>query len=108
MNTLGICRPLAYIGWVEFEWDEGKSVACAAARGFDFAYAIGVFHDPDRLVEADARFDYGEKRFIVLGQIDGRVYAVVCTPRSGRMRVISARKANRKEVARYGHDTGPA
>lgn len=93
---------------MEFEWDEGKSLASAAARGFDFAYAIGVFRDPDRLVEADARFDYGEKRFIVLGKIEGRVYVVVCTPRGGRMRVISARKANRKEVARYGHGTGPA
>jgi uncharacterized DUF497 family protein len=107
-KELGVGRPLAYIELVEFEWDEGKSVACAAARGFDFAYAIGVFLDPGRLVETDARFDYGEKRFIVLGQIDGRVYAVVCTPRSGRMRVISARKANRKEGARYGHGTGPA
>ena len=80
----------------------------AAARGFDFAYAIGVFRDPDRLVEADARHDYGEKRFIVLGQIDGRVYVVVCTPRIGRMRMISARKANQNEVDRYGHSTGSA
>jgi uncharacterized DUF497 family protein len=93
---------------VEFEWDEGKSIASAAVRGFDFAYAVGVFRDPDRLVEADTRFDYGEKRFVVLGKIEGRVYVVVCTPRGGRMRVISARKANRKEVTRYGHGTGPA
>jgi uncharacterized DUF497 family protein len=87
---------------VEFEWDEAKSDACFAARGFDFAYATGVFLDPDRLVETDDRFDYGETRWRVLGAIDGRVFVVVCTPRPGRLRIISARKANRRDVNRHG------
>ena len=90
---------------MEFEWDEAKSDACFAARGFDFAYAIGVFLDPDRLVETDDRCDYGETRWHVLGRIGGRVFVVVCTPRHGTLRIISARKANRREVSRYGDAT---
>ena len=105
---LGYCRPLAYIGAVEFEWDDAKSDACFAERGFDFAYAMQVFLDPDRLVEADNRFDYGEPRYRVLGQIEGRVFLVVYTPRGEAFRLISARKANAKEVARYGHSSRDA
>jgi hypothetical protein len=86
---------------VEFEWDEAKSDACFEERGFDFAYAIRVFLDADRVVEIDERFDYGEARFQVLGRIDGRVFAVVYTPRASRLRLISARKGNRREIRRY-------
>ena len=39
---LGFCRPLAYMMVMEFEWDDAKSEACLAGRGFDFAYAIKV------------------------------------------------------------------
>jgi uncharacterized DUF497 family protein len=87
---------------MEFERDDAKSEACFTERGFDFAYAVRVFLDPGRHVEADERFDYREPRFRVLGRIDGRVFVVVYTPRAGVFRIISARKANRKEVARYG------
>lgn len=90
---------------MDFEWDEAKSAACRGMRGFDFAYALGIFRDPERIVEADERFDYGERRLVVLGQIDGRLFVVVCTPRGGRMRLISARPANRKEISRYGDST---
>lgn len=87
---------------MEFEWDDTKSEACFAERGFDFAYAVRVFLDPARHVEADERFNYGEPRFRVLGHIEGRLFVVIYTPRAGVFRIISARKANRKEVTRYG------
>lgn len=87
---------------MEFEWDEAKSDACLAGRGFDFAYAAAVFADPDRLVEPDDRRDYGEPRFRVIGRIEHRIFVVVYTPRAGRIRLISARRANRQEVTRYG------
>lgn len=93
---------------VEFEWDDAKSDACFAERGFDFAYAVQVFLDPDRLVEADNRFDYGEPRYRVLGQIEGRLFLVVYTPRGDAFRMISARKANAKEIVRYGHSSRDA
>jgi len=94
-------HPLAYIPLMEFECDEVKSNACFAQRGFDFAYAVRVFLDPLRLVEVDERFDYGEIRYRVLGQIEGREFVVVYATRGSALRIISARMANRKEVARY-------
>ena len=87
---------------MEFEWDEAKSDACLAGRGFDFAFATAVFGDPGLLVEPDARRDYGEPGFVALGAIEGRVYTVVFTPRAAKVRIISARKANRRETARHG------
>jgi uncharacterized protein len=87
---------------MEFEWDAAKSEACEVERGFDFAFAVRVFLDPDRLIELDERFEYGENRYRVIGQIDQRVFVVVYTPRGRRLRIISARKANRREVRRYG------
>lgn len=47
---------------MNFEWDEGKSERCLAERGFDFAYAARAFFDPDRVVHADTRRNYGEER----------------------------------------------
>lgn len=50
----------------------------------------------------DARKDYGERRFRVFGYVDKRLYAAVFTPREGAVHVISFRKANSREVKRYG------
>lgn len=86
---------------VKFEWDETKSDACFHERGFDFAYVAHVFFDPNRLVREDTRHSYGEKRYQLLGSIDGRLFVVVYTPRRGVMRIISARKANQREVKHY-------
>ena len=86
---------------MEFEWDEAKSADCFVRRGFDFAYAVRVFLDPYRCIEVDDRFDYGEIRYRVLGQIEGREFVVVYTPRGRALRVISARKANGREIGRY-------
>jgi len=49
----------------------------------------------------DVRRDYGETRYQALGEIDGRVYMLVFTPRGGDVHVISLRKANRREINRY-------
>lgn len=53
------------------------------------------------LVWEDKRKDYGERRYCVLGFIEGRLHSVVFTPRDGKPRVISLRKANKREVNRY-------
>ena len=95
---------MAYDCGMEFEWDEGKNSACFERRGFDFAYAARDFLDPHRIVAQDRRRDYGEDRYRLLGRIDGRVYVVVYTVRSSAVRIISARKANGKEVADYEHN----
>ena len=86
---------------MEFEWDEAKSDACYAKRGFDFAYALRAFIDPDRLIRQDHRWDYDEERYQLLGKIEQRVFFVVYTVRNSVIRIISARKANRREVKDY-------
>jgi uncharacterized DUF497 family protein len=80
-----------------FAWDEAKSEACAVARGFNFAYAAGVFDDL-RSVRVDDRFDYGELRELAFGLVGGRAMAVVFTMRGSVCRIISARFAHEKEV----------
>ena len=86
---------------MEFEWDGDKSDACFTERGFDFAYVAQAFFDPLRCVAADMRFDYGEPRYQLLGGIEGRVFFIAYTLRSDVIRIISARKANHREVKHY-------
>ncbi|WP_417251446.1 BrnT family toxin [Castellaniella sp.] len=86
---------------VEFEWDEAKSEACFQGRGFDFAYAAKAFFDPYCLIRQDNRRSYGEDRYQLIGKIDQRVFVVVYTTRVGAVRIISARKANQREVQYY-------
>ena len=95
---------MAYTIEMEFEWDDAKNDACFEARGIDFAYAVRAFLDPHRIVAQDRRRDYGEDRYRLLGAIDGRTYVIVYTMRGSAIRIISARKANRKEVVNYEHN----
>lgn len=81
-----------------FEWDPAKSDTTFHLRGFDFAFAAGIFAGP--IIEAvDDRRDYGETRIRVIGQTHGVTLVVVYTPRADARRIISARLANRKECA---------
>lgn len=84
-----------------FEWDEAKSEACVRERRFNFAYAARAFFDPNRITHADTRRNYGEDRYQLMGKIDGRVFVVVYTFRLDAIRIISARKANQREVTDY-------
>ena len=96
---------LNYTPPMNFEWDEAKSEACFRERGFDFAYAARAFFDPDRLIQADTRRSYGEERYQLLGKIEQRLFVVVYTPRDDVLRIISARKANQREVRHYEDST---
>ena len=86
---------------MDFEWDMAKSDSCQISRNFDFAYVISIFLDPDLLTEKDQRWDYGEERFQAIGLLEGRIFVVIYTKRSMAIRIISARRANRREVKRY-------
>jgi uncharacterized DUF497 family protein len=59
------------------------------------------------VIEVDERKEYGEQRYRVLGFIGDRLYAVVFTPRAGKVHVISLRKANKREVKQYEQKTQP-
>lgn len=86
---------------MKFEWNQAKSdSACFQERGFDFAYVASAFFDPNRLIREGSRFSYGEDRYQLIGNIEGRLF-VVFTPRNDVMRIISARKANLREVRKY-------
>ncbi len=86
---------------MRFQWDQVKSDTCFLERGFDFAYAAAAFGDPNRVVQQDTRRSYGEVRYQLTGQVEGRLFVVVYTHRQEEVRIISARKANRREVRRY-------
>ena len=84
-----------------FEWDERKAARNVAKHGVPFEYAVRVFLDPRRLDCEDTRGVYGEVRWLTLGRIETRLFAVAHTPRGQVIRLISARKANEREQRRY-------
>lgn len=86
---------------MQFEWDEEKSEATLALRGFDFAHAALIFDDPCRIEREDVRKDYGEPRWQTIGEIDRRVFLVVYTLRDQSVRIISARRAHDNEEGTY-------
>lgn len=88
---------------MEFEWDPAKSNTCASQRGFDFAYAVRAFIDPKRCIKQDTRYNYGKDRYILFGMIEGRLFCIAYTVRGTTFRIISARKANLREVKNYEH-----
>lgn len=67
------------------------------AYKFDFETAFRV---------VDTRRDYGEVRIQVYGMLEGRLHVLVIGPRPGGDRVISLRRANKREVRRYGGQVG--
>ena len=85
---------------MEIEYDEEKRQLTLANRGLDFARAGEVF-DGAEFTWVDDRFDYGEVRFNTFGRIDDRLISVTWTARNGKRRIVSMRKANDREQARY-------
>jgi uncharacterized protein len=69
-------------------------------RGLDFARAKEVFEGLT-ITLPDQRQDYGEQRFITVGWLDERLVVLVGTPRGLVRRIISMRKANEREIAKY-------
>lgn len=90
---------------VRYTFDPAKAVANRAAHGVDFA-AAAAFDWETALVVEDDRRDYGERRYIALGGIRGRIHVMVFTPRGGTVRLISLRKANDREIRRYEQGEG--
>lgn len=92
---------------MEFEWDENKNRANITKHGIDFEQAKAVFDDPDLLTYVDDRFEYGEAREISVGlmplvtQGQSLVVVVVHIDRDGITRIISARKATKRERRLY-------
>ena len=82
---------------MEFEWDEAKNRTNIRKHGIGFDTAKRIFEE--RVTTSpDRRRDYGEDRHISIGRVKPGVLIVVAhTERHGRIRLISARPASRKE-----------
>lgn len=89
----------------EVEWDGSKSERCEELRGFNFEFAAQALLDPNLLIREDNRFDYGEQRFQSIGKIGDRIFVLVYSLRGQTTRIISARKANKREVKQYENRT---
>ena len=87
-----------------FEWDAEKATLNLSKHGVDFAVIDAV--DWSANVTISQRRG-GEERFLTYALADDRLYAIVWTERDGRVRVISVRKANPREVDRFEQDTTP-
>ena len=85
---------------MRYEWDESKREANLEKHGVDFLAALD-FNWQTALVYEDARTGYEERRFWALGLIHERVHALVFTRRESFIRIISLRKANRREARRF-------
>lgn len=74
-------------------------------RGLDMRRAAEVFAGV-QVTSEDARCDYGEPRFITVGFLDERLVVLAWTPRGRACRIISMRKANEREKARFAQAVG--
>jgi hypothetical protein len=84
-----------------FEWDEEKRLKNVAKHGLDFLEAPSVFDHPYKVT-----FDYviqNEERFLDMALYKGNLCCLVYTKRGHYIRLISFRKASRKERKKYDH-----
>ena len=85
-----------------FEWDPRKAVANLRKHGVSFDEAATAFGDPFGIVVDDPRHSTEEMRVALLGESESnRLLAVMFTERGDRIRLISARKATRREHRHY-------
>jgi uncharacterized DUF497 family protein len=94
---------------VRFEWDEGKAEVNRLKHGVTFMEAITAFDDPWALRAPDPKHSTpAEGRTWLIGEADVGVLVVVFTIRQpgDRYRLISARRASRRERERYAESKG--
>ena len=84
---------------MNFEWDEKKSRANRSKHGIDFNSATELWNDPDR-IEIQTNFT-NENRNALIGKIGGKLWTAIFTPRENAFRIISVRRARKKETTLY-------
>ncbi len=88
-----------------FSWDEGKNKTNLRKHGVSFNEAKTVFDDDYAKIYFDEEHSDYEERFVVIGQSSNRRLLMVChcyRDDDFIIRIISARKANNREVNIYG------
>lgn len=85
---------------MKFEWDADKAALNLRKHGVRFETAARVFNDANRIELYDSEHSTDEDRYNTIGMVDNILF-VVYTERKNRIRLISARPANRKERSLY-------
>lgn len=86
---------------MESDWDDAKAARNLRRHGVGFPQAAGAFSDPFAVEWMDDRYRYGEERINLLGFSGGMILHVTYTERGQRIRIISARRAERHEQDHY-------
>ena len=86
-----------------FEWDEQKNAANRQTHGMSFEDVLPVFElaEAQGVIVEDTRKDYGEARLILLCPFMGLMLHITFTWRGDNIRLISARRANKREIQGY-------
>jgi len=85
---------------VQFDFDPGKDATNLSKHGFSLAAAAELSWEA-ALVWLDDRTDYGEVRLVALAPIEDTLFFVAFVDRETVRRIISLRRANRREVSHY-------
>lgn len=90
---------------MKLSFDPAKNERNIRERGLPFTL-VDDFAWETAQTNEDKRFAYPERRFISSGLIGGRMFVVCFTPTQDGIRVISFRKANAREIAKYEQASG--
>ena len=85
---------------MKFEWDNEKNITNLNKHGIDFNTAKELWDDPNR-IEIHAGHPI-ENRNILIGKIGEKLWASIFTMRGSTIRIISVRRARKKETKLYG------
>ena len=88
---------------MDFEWDENKRERNIRKHGIDFVSVVSIFDDPNALEAYDEEHSDYEDRYQIIGMAKPGVLFVAYTERDNRntIRLISARRAEKSEIAMY-------
>ena len=91
---------------MQIDFDSAKDLRNIADRGLSFEQVSGFDFETARFA-VDTRRNYGETRHRALGLLAGRVHVLVFVEAASGIRVISFRKANKREVRQYEQASKP-
>jgi uncharacterized protein len=88
---------------MRFEWDDDKAARNFTKHGIRFSETKSVFEDDlNSITFSDPEHSFDEARYIAIGiSHRGQLLTIVYVEREGYIRIISARKANLREVRLY-------
>lgn len=85
----------------DFEWDDTKDTSNRGKHGVELILAAALFEDSKRLELVSLRSTEAETRLVTIGRAFGLLWTCVYTWRARRRRIISLRRASRKERLAY-------